>query len=189
MKNRSRLLTVLLYIVVFAVAVVLISEVFFRDDTVYVNYSTVCEQFRSENVRSFEYDNGVLTLELRKPYQNEAYSVSHKLADLGLFYEDLGTLIAEQQESGVLQSYNYVPMRQTPWYVRMLPEMLLSVIMIALVYMVLMRNSGGMMKFGHANARVGSGRDKVMFSDVAGADEEKAYNRYRHCCCSCGWHR
>ena len=61
MKNRSRLLTVLLYIVVFAVAVVLISEVFFRDDTVYVNYSTVCEQFRSENVRSFEYDNGVLT--------------------------------------------------------------------------------------------------------------------------------
>ena len=174
MKNRSRLLTVLLYIVVFAVAVVLISEVFFRDDTVYVNYSTVCEQFRSENVRSFEYDNGVLTLELRKPYQNEAYSVSHKLADLGLFYEDLGTLIAEQQESGVLQSYNYVPMRQTPWYVRMLPEMLLSVIMIALVYMVLMRNSGGMMKFGHANARVGSGRDKVMFSDVAGADEEKA---------------
>ena len=174
MKNRSRLLTVLLYIVVFAVAVVLISEVFFRDDTVYVNYSTVCEQFRSENVRSFEYDNGVLTLELRKPYQNEAYSVSHKLADLGLFYEDLGTLIAEQQESGVLQSYNYVPMRQTPWYVRMLPEMLLSVIMIALVYMVLVRNSGGMMKFGHANARVGSGRDKVMFSDVAGADEEKA---------------
>ena len=174
MKNRSRLLTVLLYIVVFAVAVVLISEVFFRDDTAYVNYSTVCEQFRSENVRSFEYDNGVLTLELRKPYQNEAYSVSHKLADLGLFYEDLGTLIAEQQESGVLQSYNYVPMRQTPWYVRMLPEMLLSVIMIALVYMVLMRNSGGMMKFGHANARVGSGRGKVMFSDVAGADEEKA---------------
>ena len=174
MKNRSRLLTVLLYIVVFAVAVVLISEVFFRDDTAYVNYSTVCEQFRSENVRSFEYDNGVLTLELRKPYQNEAYSVSHKLADLGLFYEDLGTLIAEQQESGVLQSYNYVPMRQTPWYVRMLPEMLLSVIMIALVYMVLVRNSGGMMKFGHANARVGSGRDKVMFSDVAGADEEKA---------------
>ena len=174
MKNRSRLLTVLLYIVVFAVAVVLISEVFFRDDAVYVNYSTVCEQFRSENVRSFEYDNGVLTLELRKPYQNEAYSVSHKLADLGLFYEDLGTLIAEQQESGVLQSYNYVPMRQTPWYVRMLPEMLLSVIMIALVYMVLVRNSGGMMKFGHANARVGSGRDKVMFSDVAGADEEKA---------------
>ena len=174
MKNRSRLLTVLLYIVVFAVAVVLISEVFFRDDTAYVNYSTVCEQFRSENVRSFEYDNGVLTLELRKPYQNEAYSVSHKLADLGLFYEDLGTLIAEQQESGVLQSYNYVPMRQTPWYVRILPEMLLSVIMIALVYMVLMRNSGGMMKFGHANARVGSGRDKVMFSDVAGADEEKA---------------
>ena len=174
MKNRSRLLTVLLYIVVFAVAVVLISEVFFRDDTAYVNYSTVCEQFRSENVRSFEYDNGVLTLELRKPYQNEAYSVSHKLADLGLFYEDLGTLIAEQQESGVLQSYNYVPMRQTPWYVRMLPEMLLSIVMIALVYMVLMRNSGGMMKFGHANARVGSGRDKVMFSDVAGADEEKA---------------
>ena len=174
MKNRSRLLTVLLYIVVFAVAVVLISEVFFRDDAVYVNYSTVCEQFRSENVRSFDYDNGVLTLELRKPYQNEAYSVSHKLADLGLFYEDLGTLIAEQQESGVLQSYNYVPMRQTPWYVRMLPEMLLSVIMIALVYMVLVRNSGGMMKFGHANARVGSGRDKVMFSDVAGADEEKA---------------
>ena len=174
MKNRSRLLTVLLYIVVFAVAVVLISEVFFRDDTVYVNYSTVCEQFRSENVRSFDYDNGVLTLELRKPYQNEAYSVSHKLADLGLFYEDLGTLIAEQQESGILQSYNYVPTRQTPWYVRMLPEMLLSVIMIALVYMVLMRNSGGMMKFGHANARVGSGRDKVMFSDVAGADEEKA---------------
>lgn len=174
MKNRSRLLTVLLYIVVFAVAVVLISEVFFRDDAVYVNYSTVCEQFHSENVRSFEYDNGVLTLELRKPYQNEAYSVSHKLADLGLFYEDLGTLIAEQQESGVLQSYNYVPMRQTPWYVRMLPEMLLSVIMIALVYMVLVRNSGGMMKFGHANARVGSGRDKVMFSDVAGADEEKA---------------
>ena len=174
MKNRSRLLTVLLYIVVFAVAVVLISEVFFRDDTAYVNYSTVCEQFRSENVRSFEYDNGVLTLELRKPYQNETYSISHKLADLGLFYEDLGTLIAEQQESGVLQSYNYVPMRQTPWYVRMLPEMLLSVIMIALVYMVLMRNSGGMMKFGHANARVGSGRDKVMFSDVAGADEEKA---------------
>ena len=39
MKNRSRLLTVLLYIVVFAVAVVLISEVFFRDDTVYVNCS------------------------------------------------------------------------------------------------------------------------------------------------------
>ena len=86
---------------VFAVTVVLISEVFFQDDTVYVNYSTVCEQFRSEMSAPLSMTTGVLTLEHRTSPIRTRRIPSATAVDLGLFYEDLGTLILGEQQEAV----------------------------------------------------------------------------------------
>ncbi len=142
------------------------------------NYSDVVALFESEQVQSFTYSNGVLTLELREAYEGST-TVQHLLGDFGVFYSDLGDLIAQQREDGVLTSYQIDPPAKTPWILQVLPYLLLGVGFIALWFFMMNRanggSGGGMSRFSRASTRVGTGPGKpVTFDDVAGADEEKA---------------
>jgi len=139
------------------------------------NYSEVLELFEAGQVASFQIKDGVLSMELREPY-NGSSSVSHQLANFEVFYADLGGLITEQRHAGTLQPYNYVPDAKSPWVLTLLPYLLLGALMFTAFYLLLRKSGGGggMAHFSHASVRTGGSGPTVTFQDVAGADEEKA---------------
>ena len=140
-------------------------------------YSEVLDQFRNEKVSSFTLEGSTLTLRLRGENGAEK-SVTASIGDAELFHKDLDELIADQYASGVLTSYNYLPAPGTPWYREALPYVVVGVILLVVFFVLMGRANGGpsaMAQFTRANAHFGlSGKEKVTFADVAGADEEKA---------------
>ena len=142
-----------------------------------IPYSEVLDQFRNEKVSSFTLEGSTLTLRLRGANGAEQ-SVTASIGDTELFHKDLDELIAEQYASGVLTSYNYLPAPGTPWYRAALPYVVVGVILLVVFFVLMGRANGGpsaMAQFTRANAHFGlSGKEKVTFADVAGADEEKA---------------
>ncbi len=64
----------------------------------------------------------------------------------------------------------------TPWYIELLPTIIMIVLMVAL-WLFIMRSQGGgnnkVMNFGKSHARMADPKNKVTFADVAGEDEEK----------------
>ena len=142
-----------------------------------IPYSEVLDQFRNEKVSSFTLEGSTLTLRLRGENGAEK-SVTASIGDTELFHKDLDELIADQYSSGVLTSYNYLPAPGTPWYRAALPYVVVGVILLVVFFVLMGRANGGpsaMAQFTRANAHFGlSGKEKVTFADVAGADEEKA---------------
>ncbi len=142
-----------------------------------IPYSEVLDQFRNEKVSSFTLEGSTLTLRLRGENGAEK-SVTASIGDAELFHKDLDELIADQYASGVLTSYNYLPAPGTPWYRAALPYVVVGVVLLVVFFVLMGRANGGpsaMAQFTRANAHFGlSGKEKVTFADVAGADEEKA---------------
>ena len=143
-----------------------------------VTYSEIVALFRAEQVESFTIEDDVLVMDLKEPY-NEEETITHELASFSVFYYDLGELILEQAEAGIISSFDYPRGYETPWWLSFLPYVLMAVIILVLWY-VMMRSagsggSGGVMKFSKARTTtIPEGAGKVTFNDVAGADEEKA---------------
>ena len=82
---------------------------------------------------------------------------------------------------GILDNYENKPANNFPWWVSILPAVILVVALIALYYFAMkkMMNGGGpggakMSGFGKAHVKMPTDdKNKVTFRDVAGADEEK----------------
>jgi cell division protease FtsH len=66
---------------------------------------------------------------------------------------------------------------QIPWYVDMLPFIIMTLITLGFLYFFMMRSSGGnskVMNFGKSRARVSDpAKNPITFADVAGCQEEK----------------
>lgn len=138
-----------------------------------LKYSEIVTMFKTEQVKSFEIDGNN---NLKMTDQN-GKQYSYKLRDIAIFYEDLNDLVQEQLASGVIQSYTYAEPTTIPWWVRVLPYVLILGIFIAFwVYMMNQASGKGgkMHSFGKAKAKLPDEKHRVYFKDVAGADEEKA---------------
>ena len=70
--------------------------------------SEVLELFEKEQVRSFTVRDQRITLQLHQPYNGDT-TVSASLADPDGFRQQMWETLREQTESGVLQSYRFVP--------------------------------------------------------------------------------
>ena len=175
MRKQTGKLNVLIYIVVLIVAMVILIGTFGEKKLPQVDYSEVRTLFMNEQVESFRWEEGVLTLQLSKPYNGET-TLRHELADLNMFREDFSALYQQQYDQGIITDYEFVPLAGTPWYLELLPYVIMMVLMFAFLYFLMGRAGGanGAAKFTKANIRVGAGEKKVTFEDVAGADEEKA---------------
>ncbi|MFG6351122.1 MAG: AAA family ATPase, partial [Oscillospiraceae bacterium] len=141
-----------------------------------VSYAAVTDCFRREQVVRFTVDGGgMLTMEL-----SDGSVRRHALADVDAFRQELGALIEEQHQQGLIQNYDFQQGYEIPlWLVVMLPAVASAVL--ALVIWMLLNarqqstqggGQGGMSRFGRARTSDG-GSVKVTFDDVAGADEEK----------------
>ncbi len=182
-QQPPRRFNVFLYALMALALIILISAIMQEPEYPALSYSEVHQQFVSENVKSFQWKDGVLTLELHKEPDIDredlkgVTKVSHKLADAKMFSEELHELYEAQLKSGIIESYNFTPVEPTPWYLSILPYFLVMGVLLTVMYFLFGRMGGGgnqAAKFSRAAVRIGTGKNKVTFHDVAGADEEKA---------------
>ncbi len=105
---------------------------------------------------------------------------TYQLRSFEMFHADVGDDIEEQVASGSIRKYEPQPPTVLPWWVSYLPFILILVVVI-IVYVLFFRQMNGkgggkFNSFGKARVKtpnVGD-KNKVLFRDVAGADEEKA---------------
>ncbi len=174
MKTRSgNFRTILIYILVVGVLIFMLSSLFTGTGEKAKQYSDIVAHFQNEEVKEFFVDNeGMIQLKLQ-----DDKTVTYQLASISFFREDLGDLIAEQHAAGIITSYEYEPATVWPWWVSILPYVAL-LILFAFLWIFMMGQVGGKNgKPGNfAKARVKTPADakqKILFKDVAGADEEK----------------
>lgn len=149
-----------------------------------IDYSDVREYFRNEQVVEFTVDDdNVLMIKLVG-----GETVMHRLRDISIFYYDLSELIEEQAAAGIIKNYDYEASAATPAWVRFLPILIVILLFVVLWWLFLVKagknaaSGGGGMggigarinSFSKSRAKLGiDEKNKVLFSDVAGADEEK----------------
>lgn len=147
-----------------------------------INYAKVSEYFHDEQVVEFTVSKtNKLTMKLKN-----GETVSHNLRDLSIFYYDFSELIEEQHSSGIIKTFEYEAPTPTPAWLKFMPIILVVIVMIVLWWIFFARmnssnSSGGgmggigrMNSFSKSRAKLGSDESKkVLFTDVAGADEEK----------------
>ena len=179
MKRKLNLRDLAFYLVIVALLLWMVAAFSSRNGQDDVEYSQIVTYFRNEEVSAFSVsDSGVLTVKLQ-----DGSVRRHALADLSVFHSDLGQLILEQQEAGILKEFDYQQKYELPQWLQITLPVVLSVAAVFLLWwMVAMRQQGGqsggqggMSRFGKARTvSGGEGDKKVTFADVAGADEEKA---------------
>ncbi len=172
-KRSGNFRTILIYILVVGVLIFMLSSLFTGANQKDPQYGDIVKHFENEEVTEFFVSNeGILELTLK-----DEKTVTYQLASISFFREDLGELIAEQHAAGIIKNYEYEPTTTWPWWVSILPYVAM-LILFAVLWIFMMGQIGGRngKPGGFAKARVKTPADtkqKVLFSDVAGADEEK----------------
>ncbi|MBR2616030.1 MAG: ATP-dependent zinc metalloprotease FtsH [Clostridia bacterium] len=142
------------------------------------SYSEVIELFRDNEVKSFTVSpEGELTLKT-----TEGKTVELELLDIEFFREDVKPYVEANAKTeggdGNLEEYHYEPVETYPFWVSLLPYILILVVFVALWFYAMNQATGGkggrINSFGKSKVKMGSDeKKKVFFTDVAGADEEK----------------
>ena len=173
--KRTRWIPLIVYVALMAAFLGWISNLFTTTQDS-LPYSTVVELFRKEQVRQFVVEDQTITMELNKPYNGQT-TITAPLADPESFRQEMHELLTEQTESGVLESYNFVPDRGFSPYTLILPLLVVGVVLLFIWALLMgsMSSAGNPMSgFSKARTVLGvPGEKKVTFDDVAGADEEK----------------
>lgn len=181
---------ILLYIVLILIIVISVSALFGPTKSEKKLYNDIVEYFKTDSVISFTVDEkNYLTMKVVDPdsatYDPEtgvvtAYDkektkdIGYQLRSLDLFHTDLESYIANNRN---LTEYEYEPATRIPWWVSFLPYVIVIGIFIALWVFTMnqtMGKGGKINSFGKARIKTPTNdKEKVLFSDVAGADEEK----------------
>ena len=161
-------------------------------------YSDLIELFEADLVRDFVIDKeATIKLNAFVLIKNEDGSYSFKMNDKGeyvvesysyrfsyeLQLQKIMSIVEKNSADGKtnLQSYNFLPPEETPWYLSPLASVIITgVIFVGITIFFFMRQSaasgaGKVGGFGKSKAKnAANDKNAVKFADVAGADEEKA---------------
>ena len=192
MKKNSSAKIVLFYIVLFVVVIVTLSMLFKNGNSEKMTYGQIVDYFKNDRVAEFVVDNDyyieMLVYEVDADGniliddatgKEKTKRIGYQLQSLGLFVEDCSEYYKNNTN---IKNYDIEPDNVFPWWVAFLPYILVLVIIIILfAVMRKAANSGGaggagrMNSFGKARVKMPQNdKNKVLFADVAGADEEKA---------------
>lgn len=174
MKNSLKV--IIFYIVLIAIVLFASSVVFDTVEQEHTQYSDIIDYFVREQVDSF-----VLTSdnEMQMTLKDQTIVV-YQLRSYETYERNFSEIAEQQYLEGILSHYDVQPPTTYPWWLSLLPYLLVIVFFIAMwVYVMNQANGKGggrnsVAGFGRARAKLGSDeKKKVLFSDVAGADEEK----------------
>ena len=181
-KKNTGARDIFLFLLIVAVLVALASFLIGGTPVEKITYADVVRQFEAENVEEFLIDeNGILTMKLRKPITADGENIiSFDISDPQIradFRIDTAELINEQRAKGIIKDDDRIPEKGTPWWVVILPYLIIFGIIAVMWFFMYNKADGGAgkaMRFGKARTKLGSDeKKKVTFADVAGADEEK----------------
>jgi len=173
MKSNYKIL--IFYVVLIGVILISTAALFGGQPGENIIYSDIDRLFYEQQVKAFEIDSGdrltILTHDNR--------TVTFALRDLGLFMSQFGETIETQFREGIIESYNIAEPVEIPWWISLMPYAIVIILFIVFWFFVAGQVGGGkggkIGNFGKARAKLGSDeKKKVLFKDVAGADEEKA---------------
>lgn len=149
------------------------------DSTRDTKYSDILNYFREGKVETFTVDSSTLELKLKEPNAQGKTEEKYSLYSVKRFLDDVEDYIKNPETGEPTMKYDLIPQAQTPVWVSAIPYVLI-IIMIAVFgfFMFGQMNGGGgagkAMSFSKARLKLGNdSKAKVMFKDVAGADEEK----------------
>ncbi len=184
MKRNTK--TILLYAVLtIALIAICVTLVTSKDNAEKVRLGEVIALFDENKVTEFTI-NSVNTLiietnELSETGIPKEYSI--QLRDIDIFYQMISPYVEAQMalpaEERTLQIENcdLEPLKNTSWILALLPYLILGVVTVAVWFFFMNRMNGGegrMSAFSKARVKTPSkDKDRIFFSDVAGADEEK----------------
>ena len=177
-RNRAR--DIGFYALIIVLFLCTLYTIVTADDPDALTYSEIKDMFKAEKVESFVYNGtkDLLTLNVRDNTAKDGTKVvEYKMYSFSLFYNDMGEIIEQQHNDGIIKEYQIDP-AQSSWFLAFLPYLLFIGLMVFWFWMMNKQQggggAGGMGKFGKARTRLGSEeKSKKTFADVAGADEEK----------------
>ena len=170
MKKRSIVHDLVFYGIIFVLIIVVLSTMFSNgSEQEALTYDQIDSYIDNDQVSGIFISNeGDLTLRLTD--ETEKY---YELADVDRFRETFDEVILEKDIT-----YEIEPATTYPWWVSFLPWIIMIVVFIV-IWVIFFNQVGGkngkMKSFGRARVKTPNPNDtsKVLFSDVAGADEEK----------------
>ena len=189
MKTKKNNLKILIFYGLLIVAVVLSLSTFFgQSNSNEPKYSDIINYFKNDAVKSFVIDEkNYITMEVYNVDELNALegvtpeeaglttkSIGYQLQSLGIFVENCEEYYLGNQN---IQTYDIVPETVMPWWVSFLPYVIIIVIVIIMWVLMMRSATGGAGKinsFGKAKVKTPENSNtKILFTDVAGADEEK----------------
>ena len=184
MKRNTK--TIILYAVLtIALIAVCFTLLTSKDNAEKVSLGEVIALFDENKVTEFTINSVntlvVKTTELSETGKQLEYQLD--LRDVGLFYTMIRPYVEAQMELPKeertlnIENCDLEPLKQTSWFVALLPYLVMLIAMVAVWFFIMNRMNGGegrMNAFSKARVKMPSkDKDRVFFSDVAGADEEK----------------
>ena len=159
------------YILLFAVIMVIFTMYMSMPTGDVKTYDDLYTEIVSENVQSLTVVDRTASAILKN-----GTSMEVSIPPIGQFYDDLGSILRKQMDEGKIEEVDYQPPVETPWWISILPTVIMVAIFI-FFWMSVMNQSGGggkAMSFGKTKAKmVSDDAKKNTFKDVAGAEEEK----------------
>jgi len=143
-----------------------------------IEFSKLVSEIKSENVLTLQYEENIVKIETKdKDQYGENVIKTCYVPSLNMLYEHAGDMIKKQVSNGKLTIITPEP-SSYPWWLSMLPTIILLILMIGFWVMMFKGSGGGgrgTMNFGKSRAKMHvPDKNMVTFNDVAGADAEKA---------------
>ena len=186
--KKSNLKILIFYGLLIVLVVVSLSTFLDQSNANSPKYSDVINFFKNDAVKSFVVDeDNYITMEVYNLAELAALegvtpaeaglttqTIGYQLQSLGIFVENCEEYYLGNQN---IETYDIIPEAVIPWWVSLLPYVIIIAIVI-IMWAVMMRNATGgagkINSFGKAKVKTPQNSDtKVLFADVAGADEEK----------------
>ena len=170
---KGSIKVIIFYVVLISVLIIAITSILGGANNSNYTYGEIVEMFKQEKITECYVGNdNILYLK-----DVDGKKIAYEIRELSIFYTDLNELILEQAEKGIITKYDYEPIQKTPWWLSFLPYVIVMVIFVLLWFFIMNQatgRGGKINNFGKSRAKLTTDdKKKVLFKDVAGADEEK----------------
>ncbi|MBE6670754.1 MAG: ATP-dependent zinc metalloprotease FtsH [Ruminococcaceae bacterium] len=171
---KGKLKVIIFYVVLIGVLIISIASVLGENNSKDYTYGKIVELFKDEKVVKCNVGNdNIVYIETV-----DGDKLTYEIRDVGIFYNDLSDIILKQVEEGKITEFDYEPIQKTPWWLSFLPYIIVMIIFALLWFFVMSQatgRGGKINSFGKSRAKLSTPdpKNKILFKDVAGADEEK----------------
>ncbi|MBQ2758120.1 MAG: ATP-dependent zinc metalloprotease FtsH [Clostridia bacterium] len=183
---KKHIKSIVLYLLLIGAVIFAVATIYNHTEKEKIILGDVVSYFEADRVTSFVIDgkyyitmnvikqDAAGNLQTKEDGSFDTSEVAYQLRSVDLFNEYCGDYVKNNQN---LKSYDIEPQAVTPWWVSMLPWLLI-IVAAFLLYFFMMRSMAGpgskINSFGKARAKtVNDSKDRITFEDVAGSNEEK----------------